>query len=171
MKFTIGPIVRDHVDTLVDDRRPTGLRRFASDLAMMFGLPAMLGTVVGIVQPQIADPSDIVAGVAILTGLLFAQIIFIFQLRLQVSADPRYPRDGSVLRLIDELFANVSFAVLSGLATTVLAIVAAATLGDATNTAWDRLASGALVATGANLVLTVLMCLKRLRDAYKFLSR
>jgi hypothetical protein len=106
---------------------------------------------------------------------LFGLVIFVFQLRLQVTNDPRIPQQGQLPRLIDQLFANVTYAVLVGFAVTVVAMAASATrttdpkTGDLLpiNAWW----SGVLVALFLHLALLLGMALKRLHSAYRELRR
>lgn len=169
-KLNVTATVYDHFHTL----RHSGSDRLNKvDIFVMYGLPAALGAVLVIADVHIKGVSAVIAGVSILTGLLFALVIYVFQLRLQVANDPRVTRGGHLTTLLDELFSNVTYAVLVGLATTLVSVVAAtgeAPISDTWGGGINRWWSGILAIVGVHLVFTVLMCLKRTRAAYEELT-
>lgn len=168
-RFSVLPIVQDHYETLNDGAgHPRGL-----DWGLTLLLPAAGGVAAGLCHVPIQEIGDIIAGLTILTGLLFAVVIFVFQLRLQVATDPRIPKGTAVPNLLDELFHNLLYAVLAGLLASVVTVVAATTRVAAADgtlhppaAAW----AGAVVAVATHLIIVLLMCLKRLRAVYANLT-
>ncbi|MCU0116098.1 hypothetical protein [Curtobacterium poinsettiae] len=122
---------------------------------------------------RINDASAIVGGASVLSGFLFGVVIYVFQMRQGISHDPRVQRRALLPQLVDELFANVLYAVVVSFAVTAGALVVAATQ--------DHTKAGVLVPTGswitallvlgaAHLFGVVWMCVKRLRSSYRELK-
>ncbi|MCZ4077824.1 hypothetical protein O1W68_07725 [Rhodococcus sp. H36-A4] len=164
-KISVRDAIVEHFDTLIDDA--TGKRHFW-DYFLLYLMPIAGGILVAWIPVNLKSVGDIIAGVSILTALLFGLIIYVFQLRLQVAADPRIVRGGVLMTLLDQLFANLIYAVIIGLGATVLAVSASASADSdgSINPWWSAL----VVTAGSHLVLTILMCLKRTRDAYAQLT-
>lgn len=169
-KVSVAPIVKDHLATLRD--ASTGKPRLL-DWLLVGGVPLAVGAVALARGFTLTSIADLGAMVAVLAGLLFALVIFVFQLRLQVAHDPRVHKDSVVVPLIDELFANVMYAVVVGLVDAALVMLAANTRVvdsagtlQAVNVWWS---AGIAVVT-AHWLLTILMCLKRTRSAYARLA-
>ncbi|SOC53543.1 hypothetical protein SAMN05660748_4490 [Blastococcus aggregatus] len=171
-KFSVGPVISDHLGTLEDERTHTARWQ---DWAMLYGLPAAAGAPLAIWNVQLQGIGEVVGGLAILAGFLFGLVVFVFQLRLQVTADPRVAPQGLLPRLLDQLFANVSYAVLVGFMTVGVSIAASATRSLDAKTgdlmAVNRWWSAVLVLLFAHLMLLLAMSLKRLRRAYQELKR
>lgn len=161
-KASVGSAVRAHFDTLRDDR--TGELRFL-DIALFVGAPTLAGVVLWWFEFRMRDTAAVLAALAVFTALLFGLVIFVFQLRVQIKTDGQDQQRPRLTSLIDETFANVTYSVIVGLLTTVVGLIAAA-VADKTDGApvW---ASAALGALGLHLVLTILMCLKRVHSAYQ----
>jgi hypothetical protein len=170
-KFSVLPLVGDHLGTLQDDRTQTWRWQ---DWTTMYGLPIAAAVSCGVFNVQLQGISEIVGGLSILAGFLFGLVVFVFQLRLQVTNDPRVAPHGRLPRLIDQLFANVSYAVLVGLLTTGTAIAASATrTPDPSGNllAVNRWWSAVLVFLFFHLMLLLAMALRRTRAAYLELRR
>ncbi|WP_328333009.1 hypothetical protein OHA70_15455 [Kribbella sp. NBC_00382] len=168
-KLTPTPLVTEHYRTLRDVRTGKLRRR---DFATFLGLPVGLGVVSWLLGLRMPSVGDLVQGVAILTGLLFALVIFVFQLRIQVGSNLDQVRRDHVLLLIDELFSNVLYAVAAGLVATVVVVTAGMwakpnAQGDAQPL--DRWWTAVVVISCLHLLLTIAMCLKRTRAAYVLL--
>lgn len=168
-RLSVLPIVWDHYETL--NGESGGNSRV--DWAVTVVLPAVAGVAVGYFNVKIQEVGNLIAGLSILTGLLFAVVIFVFQLRLQVASDPRIPKGSLVPNLLDELFRNVLYAVLAGLVATVVIVVAATTRVVTPDRVLQPPAAGwaaLIVAATAHLIVVLLMCLKRLRAVYAKLT-
>lgn len=161
-KFIPWSAVRDHYATLVDQNRPD--RPYWPDYLTLLGVPTAAGLWVGFFA-KLQDMSSYIAGVAIFTALLFGLVVYVFQLRMALLDNPNVPRDGNLVQFIDQVFANVNYAVVVGMIATALGIIAALTAADDGHISgvW----SGVVVALGVHLMLVVFMCIKRLRAAYR----
>lgn len=78
---------------------------------------------------RIPSINEAIAGVSITGGLLFGLLVFTFQLRLQVSHDPRTQQRLQVPRLIDQLFGTVVVATVVAGALVLALLIAGATSG------------------------------------------
>lgn len=167
-KTSLTTIVVDHLDTLRDARTH---RVSVLDVVVQFGLPVILGLGLPLAGFRLVEVGQVIAGLAVLAGFTFGMLVFVFQLRLQVATDPRVI--GTNLReLIDQLFTNVAYALLTGLASVTLAvaIVSVRQLGplNADLVATLRaIATGLLVAVVSHFLLTLAMCTKRAYRAYQ----
>jgi hypothetical protein len=165
-KFSVLPTIGDHYRTLVNQNAPN--RPYWPDYIILIALPCAAGVLVGGLF-QLRELGAYIAGVAIFTALLFALVIYVFQLRVQLLSNPTVPRDGKLVEFIDQLFANVNYAVVVGVIATAAATIAATTSNDKgyVNGLW----SGLLTALSLHLMLVVFMCIKRVRAAYREISR
>jgi hypothetical protein len=165
-KFSVLPTIGDHYRTLVNQNAPD--RPYWPDYLVLIGLPCAVGALVGWLF-QLRELGAYIAGVAIFTALLFALVIYVFQLRVQLLSNPTVPRDGKLVAFIDQLFANVNYAVVVGVIATAAAMTAATTSDDKGHV--NGLWSGLLTALSLHLMLVVFMCIKRVRAAYREISR
>lgn len=158
--------IKDHYATLVRPARPgegDGARLHWPDYAVGVAAPALAGVAVGYFF-QLRDMQSYIGGVAIFTALLFALVIYVFQLRMQLLENPNVPRDGNLAEFVDQLFANVNYAVVAGVIATTVSMAAAASADD--NGYINHVWSGVVTALGLHLMLVVFMCVKRVRAAY-----
>lgn len=157
------PVIGGHVATLRNAQTDKVRWR---DVAAQYVLPLVSAVLLAWpAHVRVADVGQVIAGAAVLAGFSFGLGIFVFQLRMEATRDPRVHTGSYLLELLDELFANVTYAVVVGLLFTALATAAAAI--DASGSAWAGVWSGAFIFLGAHYLLTLLMCLKRLRRAYR----
>lgn len=169
-KVSPVPIVREQLGTLRNHR--TG-RPSVVDWLVLVGLPLVLGFAMWATKTLVVDAGQLLAGLAVLTGFVFGLLVFVFQLKLSATQDPRVPAGGILSNLLDELFANIAYTVLVGLVSVVLILVStsigsalppAAGATTVLNTVWSAVVVGAL----AHFSLMLLMCLKRTHLAYKW---
>lgn len=160
-KIQVVPVVRDHVATLRDARTA---RPRVGDILTHYALPVSLGIAIPMLGVRMTDGSQYVAGAAILAGLSFALAVYVFQLRLEAQRDPRIPREAVLLDLIDELFTNVCYSMLVGLA--LAAVTIAASAYSRSGAPAGPVVTGIVIALGIHYLITILMCIKRLRAAY-----
>lgn len=159
-------VLADHVATLRD--HATNKVR-PSELAVHYGLPVAFGVAVPIFGIRLTDAGQIIAGAAVLAGFSFGLSVFVFQLRMEAARDPRVPRGSLLLDLIDELFTNVLYSIVVGLALTVFTVVATTVQPEGVtrlNSWW----TGIIAGVGLHYLLTLAMCVKRMRAAYRQLS-
>lgn len=165
-KFSVLPTIQDHYDTLVDQNTN---KWYWADYAVLIGIPVVSGGLVGLALychgSGLRDMQSYIGGVAIFTALLFGMVVHVFQLRMQLLSNPAVPRDGDLAGFVDQLFANVNYAVVVGIVATAVSMAAAVTANDdgRVNPVW----SGVVVAFGVHLLLVVFMCVKRIRAAYR----
>lgn len=137
----------------------TGRYRRA-DLALHYGVPLAILVAAGIWVPRTDSISNLLSGLAILTGLFLALLVFVFQLRLDTDERVEHQRTARLVDLIDALFhATVYAALVSGLATTVAVVV------DLFEPV-PKWGLALVVALGAHLVLTGLLVITRAHAAY-----
>lgn len=161
-KWGVSGIVKDHYETFVD--AGTGRPRL-SDYATMVAVPIMIGMAVWLRDGRLESSGELLGGVGIFTGGLFALLLQVFPVSQRLTDDPRLAGQRRIGRLVDELEANASYAVLVGLVVTGLLVVIAASTGEQESA--SRLGS-ALAATGlTHLLLSSLMTLKRLRALFR----
>lgn len=170
-KTAISPLVKDHLRTLRDHR--TGRVR-VRDYLVQYGAPLAVAGVGVALGLRLADATHIIAGAAVLAGFSFGLAVFVFQLRLDAVRDPRVPKGSLLLDLIDELFSNVVYSILVGLALVVATISATSFSPPAPfwqtpeplNAWWTT----GVVALALHYLVTIAMCLKRTRAAYRELT-
>ena len=164
-KASIAPAVRAHYNTLRDDRDGS-IRLW--DLVLFVGVPIVVGVGLFCADFRMKDIASILAGLAVFTALLFGLVIFVFQLRVQIKSDGKDQERPRVAVLVDETFANVTYSVIVGVITTVVAVVAAAISHE--DAGAPRWICALLAGLGLHLVLTILMCLMRIHSAYQQLT-
>ncbi|WP_299956729.1 hypothetical protein [uncultured Modestobacter sp.] len=152
---------RAHLETLSTERdvdgRPVAYLSFG-DLTTFFGIPLSVGAVLWLTGVQAPKPDPLLASISILTGLLFALVVLVFD-QVKRERDRPAPEAGND-PLMDawQLFANVCWAVV---ASTLLLTVMFTTVlfVDGKLAPWLT----ALVTTlFLHLMLTLLMVLKRI---------
>lgn len=138
-------------------------------------LPAIVTLILSLVaaalwQWQIPSLTSIISGVAITGGFLFGLLIFVFQLRLQVSHDPRVQQRKQVPRLIDQLFGLVLVASATAGGLTILLVLASLTVstnffgGRESPSEWW---SPPIATVGIFLITLLVLILLRVRGAYR----
>lgn len=165
-KASVIPTVRAHFDTFRDDSSNGSLH--LPDYAIFLGIPLGAAALVVLGEVRLKEISGFLGGLAVFTALLFGLVIFVFQLRLQLRTDGEFSAHSTLVRLIDQLFANVNYAVVVGVVTTAVGVIAASTLDSTTGApVW---VSAVLTALATHLVLTIFMCVKRVHSAYRQLA-
>ncbi|MBF4590433.1 hypothetical protein [Curtobacterium sp. VKM Ac-1395] len=163
-------LIREHFRTLRHHRTNQLLW---PDFLLQLPLPVVLGAASWWFDARINDASAIVGGASVLSGFLFGVVIYVFQMRQSLSHDPRVQRQALLPRLVDELFANVLYAVVVSFVLTGAALVTAATQEHTKQGVliptppWI---TGALVLVAVHLFAVVWMCVKRLRSSYRELK-
>ena len=169
MPNIVADITRRHVESLANHSNPRNsqpTRRFVFSLVgpLIGGLAALAAVVVA--RTPVPSVDAILTGLSIGTGLLFALVIFVFQLRLQVTSDPRLGQADQLKHNIDALFSNVLYGIMVGLLGVFLAIVATMA------SSWPQLVLFALTCTVTlHWFAIVVLSLRRTLRAYQALSR
>lgn len=163
-KLSVLPTIRAHFDTFRSN--VDGTLHFW-DHATFLGLPLIAGGVAFWRGVRLSDVSGFLAGLAVFTALLFGLVVFVFQLRLQLRSDG-VASTSTLARLVDQLFYNVNYAVVMGVGTTAVGVVAVHLADTSGPPVWI---SAVLTALGLHLTLTILMCVKRVHAAYRMLAQ
>jgi hypothetical protein len=87
-KFSVLPTVVDHYKTLVNRHAPD--RPYWPDYAILIGFPGAAGLGVGC-RFELREVASYISGIAVFTALLFALVIYVFQLRVQLLSNPTVP--------------------------------------------------------------------------------
>jgi hypothetical protein len=161
-KWSVSILIKDQLGTLVNERTH---KPWVPDYLAFFVLPVTLGAVAFVTNFRFAEVDGILAGIAILTGLLFAMVIHVFSLGLRITDDPRIGTKSRTSRLIDQLQSNVLYAVLVGIVTTVALSIASATTESGHRT--GKIMTAVLVVLLIHMILMIMMILKRMRSAYE----
>lgn len=154
-------------------------------IVAQFGLPIAVGIVVWQAGFRITIMGDLIAGFSVLAGFLFGLVIFVFQLRLGMTADPRVQNKALLPTLVDQTFSNVLYAVLVSFALIAATVAAAATeprtepvivpaavaggspsLEAGVALGLEPWVSGVVIGLAVHLLAVVGMCLSRMRRAY-----
>jgi hypothetical protein len=160
-KWSVQVLIKDQLDTLVSERTQ---KPWIPDYLGFFVLPIVLGVASFFLHFRLISVDGILAGIAVFTALLFALVIHVFSLGLRVTDDPRIGGRSRTSRLVDQLQANVSYAVFIGILATIALSVASGTTDSKYRV--GRIMTAILVVILTHFVMTTLMILKRMRAAY-----
>jgi hypothetical protein len=159
-KVDIRSIVRGHLLTLRDNRFGDAVSY--GDLAIFFGLPVVFG--LGILFYRFSFRIDAVNGFlnvfSILTGLLLNLLVLVIS--LAAGKPSQSFNQARRLRLIKEIFANISFAVIVAVLVVCTALGALSYMRSVTGATTGIVATFLLSSLTMNFVLTLLMVLKRM---------
>lgn len=151
-KINIICIISDHIDTLVDEGSGSVSK---TDYITFFAVPLACG--IGGYFLSVPIDKDIAAGaisaLSIFAGLLINVLVLIYTIKSGNSHDEKTAIEVKFLR---QIFANLSFAILIAVATTIVLVLIPAAQSFA------KILTSVAVAFSANFVLTLLMALKRL---------
>lgn len=163
MAGLLGTVIATHWGAcLSDTTHPLRSRAFQAGLPVVAGAATLLPGLVW------AKDLEILSGVAIVTGLLFAALIFLIQMRHQVRVGPdaqaaRSKRDKAN---IDNGFYSSAYATVVGIFI-IVALVAQAMLAPI-GWPWFRIASNWIIyALFAHFLMTMWLCIRRLWRMYK----
>lgn len=163
-KFSVFGLIEDHYNTL---RHFGSGRRSPVDHLVFLGLLALAAAASWLLDGRVRNVPEILAATAILTGLVFAVFVLVFDLAARATTTAVDEKRGLALQLADELRANVSYAVLVGLLLSAL-LGGLAMFTDAARPL-PRLLSAFLVYGGVHLLLSIFMILKRVRSMFVLL--
>lgn len=169
-KTSLWRIPRDHFRTLRNSRSG---KIWILDYSTQIGLPLALGIASWFLKFRMTSVDHGVSGISIVSGLLFAVVVFLFQLRSALPDNPLLTRDD--LELVDEVMFNCLWAILWGLLV-VFYLVLCGTAGWIDDPALDvgpstattaQILSSIAIAAGSHLLVVLAMCLKRIHRAYE----
>jgi hypothetical protein len=162
-KFSIISILADHYGTFKNYESNT---INPVDYIVYVGLPLASAILLVIFKIRAQNAPDVLAAVAILTGLIFNAVLLISDLSARASETKgARERDAITKQLAEELRANISYAVLLGL--TLSALLGAISMFTDTSKSLNVWLTGAVVLLGLQLLLTILMILKRIRSLFR----
>lgn len=171
-KLSLWRIPRNHFRTLRNGQ--TG-KIHVPDYLMQLGIPVVASTFAWILDFRLVKVDNAVAGISIVSGLLFAVVVFLFQLRTSLPTNPLII--DADLELLDEIMFNCLWAMLSGLFLVFFLVVVGSTewVGapsslDPSEETMIRIISCISIAAGGHLLMVLTMCLKRIHRAYERLA-
>jgi hydrogenase-4 membrane subunit HyfE len=160
-KITMTQVATTHLRTLTEERvqKDGRVKDVVSpwDLALFGLFPILLGVAVWWWDVKAPDADPLLAATAVLTGLLFALIVLMFERVVHATAEVPPAAGNDPVTDAWQLLANVSWAILVSLIQ--LTVLFAITL--LTSGALAPWLTAVVVALFAHLVLTLLMILKR----------
>lgn len=138
------------------------------DLIVFLAVPAGSGAAVAAAGPPIKGIGGVLGGVSVFTALLFAMLVNVFNLSIKLRRDEGVRPEDELALDIDELFYNVGWSVVVGLA--LVTVMAAASV---THAAVEPLGAGwvgVIIALFLHLIVTVVMAVVRLAAAYEAIA-
>ena len=164
-------IVVNHLKTLVRSDKGNSKKTDWIDVFFQFVIPAVAARAAYGLGLNWSGGS-LTTVVSVVTTLMAAVAIFLFQIRIQFWEDRATLKktllDDDDVLLIDELFANVMWVILAGF---VLAIISVASDLICQDSLSGRVLSAVCIALALNFGMVILMCLKRLSRAYDRIGR
>lgn len=158
------------------------------DIFIQIVVPIFIGICSAVFGFSLRDITNLIAGVAIVSALLGAVAVFLFQVRMQIY-DKMYPNgrlargtifDDDDIQVLDELFFAVMWCILEGMTICVVLIVSdciglvntencanAFMLGAISSSTIWCLISSLVAMIGCNLLLVLMMCMKRMARIYE----
>lgn len=107
--------------------------------------------------------------VSITSSLIFAVVVMVYQLRMQLIAQKEIKPEGRELKVIDEIFYCTLWAVVAGF--TSAAFIVVKPLVSTYNTLIGDLFAGLAIALSLNLVFVTCMTIKRIGITYEVISK
>lgn len=113
--------------------------------------------------------SNAIVAVSIISGLMCALAVLIFQLRAQISTEKSIEVRSAEYELIDQLFNDVLWDVVIGFVSAILLVILSGTISDPSLIACFILALTTLCIT--HFFLVTAMCLKHLSIAHEVIAK
>lgn len=164
-------VVKSYLSTL-RNQRTQGVNLGA--IVLQFGVPIVAGVFWFLICPPISNTSNAIVGISIVSALLCAMATMLFQTRVSLRSaeapEVNYFVTNKDLKLVDELFYAVLWAILFGLITVLLMIVS-----EWIETLWQddfisKCASAIVVVLCAHFVFLIGTILKRLARVYDLIA-
>ena len=136
--------------------------------------PLIIAVVITVNADKLHDSLDealqgLLTWVSITSSLIFAVVVMIYQLRMQLISQKEIKHEGNELRVIDEIFYCTLWAVVAGF--TSAAFIVVKPLVVTYSTLIGNLFAGLAIAFSLNLVLVTCMTIKRIGITYKVISK
>jgi len=164
--------VSDQVETFSVRPGRAGRSQRRRQVAYQLGVPTLATAAVVWFDVRLYAVGDLIAGVAVLAGLLFGLLILVWTEGIKVRNDGRWRPSDRVPVLVDDLRANVTYASTVSLALVAVLMVAAATTTpvDGATPPMASVWAGVTTWIAVHLVLSLGLVLRRLRAAFMELS-
>src|SRR5450631_377689 len=120
-KIDITPLLRRQFATF----RGYSRRSAITDGLVFVGIPVASGAATVVLNLRVRNIASVLGDVAIFTALLFSLLVAVFNLSIKLMRDEDIRPEQSLARNTAELFANVAWSVLVGLALVVVMAAAA----------------------------------------------
>lgn len=165
---SVAGIAKDYVNSLRSARDGKLKPRV---ILVQMGLPLAVGVAAGLLRFGVPNSSELVTGVSIVAALMCGVATLLFQTRVDLrqrfdGRSDAFLTEGD-LKLVDELFSQVMWAILSGFLLVFLLVMKSALASVASGIEFFvRLGFGLTWCLAANFVLTVGVVLKRMRSVY-----
>ena len=169
---SVSGIVKNYFVTLRNQR--TGKANIGA-IVVQLGVPIVVGIFWAIVGPMTDSLGNIIVGVSIVSALLCSMATILFQIRIDLRARENSGSNSFVtskdLKLVDELFSVVLWAILFGLLFVLFMVIVE--WFDIFDTAEDieKCVSGCIVACVTHFAFVIGMVLKRLSRVYDIVAR
>lgn len=168
-------VVVDHVETLSLLSSPSRARQQrVGRFLLQLSLPLFVVAAVLYWEVRLHNAGQLMAGMSVLTGLLFGLLFLVWTAGIQLRENDRWSASARVVQLVDDLRANVTYACLVSLLLVGTLVAASALTAEppegepdpGLGLAW----SAVLVWLALHLGLVMLNVLQRLRSAYSDLT-
>lgn len=161
-KFSAVALLKDHYLTF---RNYQSGKFSPGDFIVYFGIPLAVAVFTFCIGGRARNIPEVLAAVAIFTGLIFNVFVLIFDLTARATDNLPDESRALVDRLADELRANVSYAVLVGIIFT--ALLGSISMFSDTSRPLGPIATALVVLAGTHMLLTIFMILKRVRAMFR----
>jgi hypothetical protein len=168
----VHDVVADQVETFSMRTGRAGRSQRRRQVAFQLALPSLIAGAVVWFDVELYAVGDLIAGVAVLAGLLFGLLILVWTEGIKVRNEGRWKPSERVPVLVDDLRANVTYASVVSLVLVASLMVAAATTPptDAGTPAMNPVWAGVTTWIAVHMVLSLGQVLRRLRAAFLELS-
>lgn len=169
---SVAGIAKDYISSLKSARdgkmKPTVL-------FMQIGFPFVAGIIAALTRFGVPNSEELITGVSIVAALMCGVATLLFQTRINLSKLFENKTNVFLLkddiRLVDELFAQVMWSILSGFLLALLLVMKTpAVLVFGSLDLFVRVGFGLAWCLVVNFVLTVGMVLKRMRRVYQIVA-
>ena len=159
-KIDVRQVINAHIRTLRDNR--FGNQLSAIDLCTFFDFPVLLGGALVVLRFgfRVDAVSGFLNAFSVLTGLLLNLLVLVFTL-----ASAAAPMNMDVHKrkiLLQEIFANVCFSVLTAIGVVCLSVISLSYMRSSAGAVTGRISTFLLASLTSNFVLTLLMVIKRM---------
>jgi hypothetical protein len=169
-RLGIGTVIRDNAETWSSRSGASRRRDVRRALSWYYGLPTLAAAPFLVVSFNIQGVGQLLAGVAVFTGLLFAMLILVFNTGITLRKDgDSLPNTPRLRRIVSDLRANITYAIFVAFALDATLIVAASTAPQTGGL--DRWWAPPVIWLFVHLGLCLFAILRRFRTAFNLIGR